>query len=81
MIKYIGVTDREVENGYRTLCTSKLTRAPTFETELHALYCGTKSPFAESYPQRMHRANFPASLGLHRFERGLTGLVVAPDDQ
>ena len=42
MIKFICVTDREVENGYCTLCTSKLTSPYLRQRATRLLYCGTK---------------------------------------
>ena len=42
MIKFICVTDREVENGYCTLCTSKVTSPYLRQRATRLLYCGTK---------------------------------------
>jgi hypothetical protein len=42
MIKFICVTDREVENGYCTLCTSKVTSPYLRQRATGLLYCGTK---------------------------------------
>jgi hypothetical protein len=42
MIKFICVTDREVENAYCTICTSKVTSPYLRERVTRLLYCGTK---------------------------------------
>jgi hypothetical protein len=42
MIKFICVTDREVENAYCTLCTSKVTTPYLRQRATRLLYCGTK---------------------------------------
>ena len=42
MIKFICVTDREVENGYCTLCTSKVTSPYLRQRATRLLHCGTE---------------------------------------